>query len=169
MKISALIMFALVALFCTAQPEHTRCIKIKLKQTDDSFSLHCRKGKYIISFNPADLTYPFADEKKNMLEAFLNRTDTLSLDTMIEKATEIVRDSTMDFCSIRFNSVVSRNFINGNIAVKNSETNSFLKRISALIDDRMSWMLVNYYYFTDPKKSTILFEYCDVSFGCPAF
>jgi hypothetical protein len=55
------------------------------------------------------------------------------------------------------------------VAVKNAKTNVFLKKIFALVDDRMSWMLVNYYYFTDLKKQSVFFEYCDVTFGCPAF
>jgi len=99
----------------------------------------------------------------------LNRKDTADLDSLIEKAADIVRDTNMNFCNTRFSSMITKCFLNGNVAVKDATSNVFLKKIFALVDDRMSWMLVNYYYFTDLKKKSVFFEYCDVSFGCPAF
>ncbi|HBG71737.1 MAG: hypothetical protein A2W93_06500 [Bacteroidetes bacterium GWF2_43_63] len=169
MRIIAFIIFASAAILCFSQPEYTHKQKILLQSDDESLQLHCKKNKFIVSFNPADLSYAFSDEKKRELDQFLNRNDTIELDSLIEKATSIVRDTNMNFCSIRFSTVISKCFLNGSIAVKNTDTNVFLKKIFALVDDRMSWMLVNYYYFTDPKKSSVIFEYSDVSFGCPAF
>jgi len=169
MRFIAFILLAAASIHGFCQPEYTRKQKISLQPNDESLPLHCRTGQFIVSFNPADLTYPYPEEKQKELAALLTRNDTLDLDSLVEEAADIVRDTNMNFCNARFSSMITKCFLNGNVAVKNATTKVFLKKIFALVDDRMSWMLVNYYYFTDLKKTSVLFEYCDVSFGCPAF
>ncbi len=169
MKIIAFILLLIASIQGFSQPEFTHKQKISLQQNDDLLPLHCRTGHFIVSLNPTDLSYPYPEEKQKELAALLSRKDTIDLDSLIEKASDIVRDTNMNFCNIRFSSMITKCFLNGNVAVKNAKTNVFLNKIFALVDDRMSWMLVNYYYFTDLKKTSVFFEYCNVSFGCPAF
>jgi len=158
--------FILFALCCAGQPEYTRKQKIKLQPDDQHLSLHCRKGCYVISFDPADLARGYPDHKKSELESFLHRSDTMHLDSLVEKAALIVRDSTF---YTRFSGMVCKSFLNGHVAIHNLTEKTFIQKIYALIDDRMSWLFINYYYFTDLRKSTVFFQFNDVSFGCPAF
>jgi len=155
-----------ISLFCISQPEYTRKQKVSLQSSDQNLSLHCRKGYYIISFDPSDLTNGYSNEKKTALESFLHRSDTMQLDSLVEQAALIVRDSTF---YTRFSGMVCKTFLNGHVAIHNLTEGCFIPKMYALVDDRMSWLFITYYYFTDLHKSTLFFQFNDVSFGCPAF